>query len=175
TPFQLNHGFLWNKYFRQDGEKLLIESLPLSSDSNNFLFHASSLYQWLSVIQMNRLQRSEDTYKQVKSEWIENLISIKRFSDKKNARFLLLLFPVHAREKDPEKGGKLPPPWDRWSYKWVEEFASRHGIDTLRVSSLTEEFEHRELSSDMWCHYNPKGHKVIGEKLADYLNDFLTH
>jgi len=171
--FRYIDGYLWNERFVRMNDNITLESIPLPRSLNDFLFHASSLYQWLSSRQLNRIESVPETVRARKAKWSEQLLALKKYCDGKGAELIVLIMPIHRREMDPEKGGRLQMLPYSWRYDDVEKFAASHRIKTLRVESFFGGMDYSGVSSDMACHYNARGHRIIAEHLAKYIIDNL--
>ncbi len=164
-------GYLWNRHFVRIDNNITLETIPAPRKLNNILFHTSSLYQWFAYSSMIRMESLKDVNSGRKAEWERNLLALKRFCDMKGAELVLLTMPIHRPESDPEKGGTIMFLPLKWRYNEVEKYAADHGIKTLRVSSLLGGMRYSHVSSDMFCHYNRTGNKIIAAGLLKYMDE----
>jgi len=50
----------------------------------------------------------------------------------------------------------------------VQEYGARNGVDVIDLATWVAGIDCKEIALDS-CHFNARGHQVIGRRLADYV------
>ena len=138
----------------EDG-RLVVRAIPLPSQLGDFLLVHSRLYDLLTqvVIALGR----ED----IRDDWSRvagPLTEIRERAQRSGARLVVLASPL--------LDGPLPRP--NPDLGRLREFAGTNGIEVIDLGGWLQGHRSEEVAIDT-CHFSAVGHRLIGERLAEYL------
>jgi lysophospholipase L1-like esterase len=137
----------------EDGH-LVVRALPLPPRLNDFLLMRSYLYSFASRVVANWWVSRDADWTRV----TEPMLKIHERAERGGARLLILASPGLDRQTA-EPTYELPQ---------LREFAARHGIEVVDLSEWLRGIDARTIAMDS-CHFNERGHQLVGERLATHL------
>jgi lysophospholipase L1-like esterase len=138
----------------EDG-RLVVRAIPLPPRLGDFLLVHSRLYDLLTqvVIALRREDIADDW-----SRVAAPLKEIQERAQRSGARLVVLASPL--------LDGPLPRP--NSDLERLREFGAANGIEVVDLSTWLDGHRSEDVALDM-CHFNAVGHRLIGERLAEYL------
>ena len=135
--------------------RLVVRALPLPPPVGDFLLVHSRLYDMLTqaVVAFRREVRNDDW-----ARVAEPLAQIQQRAQRSGGRVVVLASAA--------LDSVLPMPIGDLSR--LQEFAAGRGIEVIDLSRWLQGYRSEEIGMDM-CHLNAAGHRLIGERLAEYL------
>lgn len=138
-----------------DDGRLTVQALPLPDGLSEFLLVHSRLYALLSEAIVAHKRRG------LLTDWTrvsKPLAEIRDRAQRVGGRLLVLA--------SADLSGPSPRPAD--DLPMLQQFATTHGIEVIDVSEWIRDIPSREIAVD-GCHFNARGHRILGEHLAEYL------
>lgn len=135
--------------------QLVIRALPLPPDISDFLLIHSRLYDLLTTVVVNYKRRNQ------RDDWTlvsQPLTEIHERVQRAGGRLLILA--------SAELDGQFAKPTA--DIARLREFAATRGIEVIDLSEWLHGISAERVRMD-GCHFNAEGHRLIGERLAEYL------
>ncbi len=137
----------------EDGN--VIQALPLPRALNDFLLVHSKLYALLThVVVSSHIVAQPNDFSRV----AEPLLSLHRRVQAGGGRLLVLV--------SSELGGAEPK--TLLEFESVRELGREHGFQVVDVTTWLTGVASQDIAQDA-CHFNAKGHQILGRHLADLL------
>jgi lysophospholipase L1-like esterase len=138
----------------EDGQ-FVVRALPLPAAVSDYLLLHSRLYEMLTkaVVAYRRNGRPNDW-----TRVSEPLAAIHERTRRAGGRLLVLASAV--------LDGPTPQPIE--DIPRLRELASRHGFELIDLSQWLRGADTKRIALDQ-CHFSVEGHRLIGERLAEYL------
>ena len=135
--------------------RLVVRALPVPAPINDFLLGRSRVYALLTeAVVAGDLRGAPPDWARV----AEPLAAIHDRARRAGARMLVLV--------SPDLNGKVPQPVA--DLPALREFAALRGVEIIDLSEWLRGIESKDIAMD-GVHFNAPGHRVVGERLADYL------
>ena len=138
-----------------DDGRLVVRALPVPPRLSDFLLVHSRLYDLLTqaVVAYKRKPAPIDSTSVSKP-----LADIQERAQRAGGRLLVLA--------SPKLDGASPEPTD--DLPIVRQFAGARGIEVIDLSEWLHGVPAKQIAIDA-CHFNAEGHRLVGERLAEYL------
>ena len=137
-----------------DDGRLVVRALPLPPRVSDFLLVHSRLYDLLTQLVMSRRLPEPTDWTRVSGP----LSAIDDRAKRAGGRLLVLA--------SPDLGGVAPQPIV--DLPLLRQFAATRGIEVIDLREWLAGVDVRQIALDS-CHFNAEGHRLIGERLAEYL------
>jgi hypothetical protein len=152
-------GYVFDTDDISDDGRLLVRALPLPGQLSDFLLVHSRVYDLLTqvVVAHERNAKPNDQ----SSDWTRActaLTDIHERIQRAGGRMIVMA--------SPELQGASPQPNSMLSA--LRQYAVPRGIEVIDLSEWLRGVDAREIRMD-GCHFNAAGHRLVGERLAEYL------
>ncbi len=138
-------------------------TLGVPAPLNGFLFRHSKAYEYASLaVDAPPNPRSEDElWREIVVPQLDEMLALVRA----NGSSLRLMFMSKLSRPLNEQLGDGAYA----AYPVARDWADRHGISWFEAAELLQDQAVEEIRYDPCCHFNPKGHEVLAERLLPLL------
>lgn len=135
--------------------RLVVRALPLPARLSDFLLVHSRLYDQLTRFVLDHAPKPDPEYS---TSVYAPLAAIQKRAREAGGRLVVLASPRldSARPKSLDELAQL------------QEFAATQGIEVVDLTPWLGEVESKQVAMDGY-HFNAEGHRLIGQRLAEYL------
>ena len=148
-------------------EDVIPLSLPLPRRLNEFLCRHSMLFRFSNLrtdVLRGKwgLRRGSAVYNKTREQALNALDKINKLARANGSKFLVVFFPLTDKPFAEHSSKEYP-------YNEIVAFAAKHDIPVFDLIAAMRDVDYKAVRLDSGGHLSETGHRVVAEKLFDYL------